>query len=272
MEKSNVSNLEKEKMNINAKKDLFEESKSDYFVQKIFENLNQKIAFKIIKYNKKIQQKLNIGVNDYKKYSEIYSSIEIEIKPIYNQCGTFINPLKGEEEYYHIYFDNNKEEVKRNYLNKDDKVSIINIKIDHQIKSFEDLFKDCYLIESINFNKFNRNNITDMSCMFYQCTGLKEINLSYFNTDSVTKMDMMFSRCLKLEKLDLSKFNTHNVRRMFRLFYECGSLKELIFPNFDFSNVTNMKSMFYGCSDELLYKIISQYKDLKEEAFNYSLF
>ena len=272
MEKSNISNLEKEKMNIIAKTDLFENSNSNYFLQKIFENLNKKIAFKIIKYSKKIQQKLNIGVNDYKKYSEIYSSIEIEIKPIHNQYGTFINPLKGEEEFYHIYFDNNKEEIKRNYLIKDDKVSIIHIRIDHQIKSFEDLFKDCYWIESINFKQFNRNNITDMSCMFYQCTELKEINLSNFNTDSVTKMDMMFSRCLLLEKLDLSKFNTHNVRRMFRLFYECGSLKELIFPNFDFSNVTNMKSMFYGCSDELLYKIISQYKDLKEEAFNYSLF
>ena len=272
MENNNISNLEKESVNKIATIDINEKVKSNYFLQIIFEHLNKKIAYKIIKYNKKIQQKLNIGVNDYKNYSEIYSSIEIEIKPICGGCCEFFNPQKGEEKFYHIYFDNNENEIKRNHLSKEEKVSIIKIRIDYQIKSFEDLFKDCYCIESINFTQFNRNNISNMIAMFYQCTNLKEINLSNFNTDSVTKMDLMFSRCLSLEKLDLSNFNTINVKRMFRLFYECGSLKELNLPNLDLSNVTNMKSMFYGCSDELIFKIRSQYKNIKEEAFDYYLF
>ena len=48
---------------------------SKYILQQIFEHLNQKIYLKIIKYNKNIQNKLDIEHNDYKKYSEI----EIEI-------------------------------------------------------------------------------------------------------------------------------------------------------------------------------------------------
>ena len=47
----------------------------------IFNNLNKKKSLEIIKYNKYNQQRLNININDYKRYSELYSSIEIEIIP-----------------------------------------------------------------------------------------------------------------------------------------------------------------------------------------------
>ena len=42
--------------------------------------------------------------------------------------------------YYHIYFDKSKEEIKRNYLNENEKVKIINIRIDYQVKYFKELF------------------------------------------------------------------------------------------------------------------------------------
>ena len=43
--------------------------------------------------------------------------------------------------YYHIYFNDNKEEVKNKYeINKKDKVKKIKIIIDYQVKSFKDLF------------------------------------------------------------------------------------------------------------------------------------
>ena len=38
----------------------------------------KKKSLDIVKYNKNI---ININIKDYKEYSEIYSSIEIEIKP-----------------------------------------------------------------------------------------------------------------------------------------------------------------------------------------------
>ena len=46
---------------------------------------------------------------------------------------------------YHIYFDNSKEEIKRNYLKKNEEVKIINIKIDYQIKSLKKLFYDAQM-------------------------------------------------------------------------------------------------------------------------------
>ena len=45
----------------------------------------------MIKYNKNIKNRINININDYKEYSEKYSSIEIYIKPVKNKYGKFIN-------------------------------------------------------------------------------------------------------------------------------------------------------------------------------------
>ena len=94
-----------------------------------------------------------------------------------------------------LYFNNNKEEIKRNYLNKNDNVEKLKIIIDNQIKSFEGLFQYCKIVEYICFKKFCRNNVTDMRFMFNECSSLKELNLSNFNTNNVTNMNGMFSRC-----------------------------------------------------------------------------
>ena len=54
---------------------------------------------------------------------------------------------------------------------------------------------------------------------------------------------------------------------MNRMFFRCSSLKELNLNNFNTNNVTSMNSMFYGCSNDLIMKIKTQYKNIKEEAF-----
>ena len=107
-------------------------------------------------------------------YSEKYSSIEIEIKPVNDEYGKFINFKKEDEKYYHIYLNNNKEEIKMNNINKYEEIKIIKIIIDYQVKSFKGLFGSCDCIESIYFKKFYRNNITNMSGMFCRCSSLKE--------------------------------------------------------------------------------------------------
>ena len=127
----------------------------DYFLQKVFNNLQKNISLEIVKYNKNIQKRLNININNYKEYSELFTHIEIEIMIAEKKYGKFIN-IKNNIEYYHIYFDNKKEKITRNYLTKDDKVKKILIIIDYQIKSFNDLFDNCECIESISFNKFYR--------------------------------------------------------------------------------------------------------------------
>ena len=51
------------------------------------------------------------------------------------------------------------------------------------------------------------------------------------------------------------------------MFYGCSSLKELNLNNFNTNNVTSMEGMLLGCSIELIMKIKTQYKNIKEEAF-----
>ena len=62
-----------------------------------------------------MQKRVNLNISDYKKYSQLYSSIEIEIKlddNEHNENDKFINISDKEKEYYHIYIDNSNEEIK----------------------------------------------------------------------------------------------------------------------------------------------------------------
>ena len=165
-------------------KNLFDNLKSNYFLDNIFNTLHKKRALEIIKYNDKIKKRLNININNYKEYCETYSSIEIEIIPKKNEYGYFFNlrdEYKNYKNYIHIYFNDNKEEIKRDYINKEDKVTKIKIRLDYQIISFEMLFYLCDCNEFIYFKKFYRNNINNMRGMFWGCKSLKELNLYNFN-------------------------------------------------------------------------------------------
>ena len=180
--------------------------KSRYILSKIYDNMTIKKKLEIVKHNKKIQNRINLSVNDYKEYCEI----EIEIIPIGGGFGKFINIDENDKLFYHIYFNDNEEEIENKYkINYNDKVTKIKIIIDYQVKSFKELFYDCECIESINFKKFYRNNITDMSWMFYECSSLKELNLNNFNTNNVTNMRLMFSGCSDDLKMKIKSENTN---------------------------------------------------------------
>ena len=238
------------------------------FLRKLFDFISLKVSLEIIKYSKNLQKNLNININNYKEYSEIYSLIEVEIIIIKNKCGKFININKENEKYFYIYFNNNKEkEIRETYLSKDDKVYKINIIIDYHIRSFYRLFYKCNCIESICFKRFYRNNINNMESMFEGCSALKEINFSNFNTDNVNDLFGMFCGCSSLEDLNLSKFNTKNVIDMSEMFRGCKSLQELNLSNFIINKTTDMNLMFDGCSDELKLKIRNKHNNLKKEAF-----
>ena len=208
---------------------VFEKLRSNVILRKVFNIMEKNKLLKIVKYNKKMQKRLNLSFKDYKEYCQLYSTIEIELKIEDNKYNKFINISSNNKKYYHIYFDDSKEEIKRNYFNKKERVKFIKIIIDYQIKSFKKLFYNCKCISSIHFKKFYRINITDMSYMFYGCSSLKELNLNNFNTNNVINMSHMF--------------------------YGCSSLKELNLTNFDTNNVIDMKDMFSECSDELKNKI-----------------
>ena len=223
--------------------------KSNHILSKIFNNIQKKKSLEIIKYNKKLQNRFKLSIEDYKEYSEIYSSIEIEITPVKSKYGRFININKNDEIFYHIYFNDNKEEIKNKYeIIKEDKINTIKIIIDYKVRSFENLFERCECIESINAKKFFRNNINNMSRMFFKCSSLKELNLLNFNTNNTTNMFCMFYECSSLKELNLSHFNTINVTNMSWMFSYCSSLKELNLLHFNTIKVTDMSYMFCKCS------------------------
>ena len=115
-----------------------ENIKSKYNIQNVFNNLSKKKFFEIIKQNNKIKERLDINIKDYKEYSETYTSIEIEIIPIRNKHGQFININEEDELYYHIYFNNNKKEkdIREYILNEYHEIKTIDVIIDYQVKSF----------------------------------------------------------------------------------------------------------------------------------------
>ena len=161
MKSSSNTSKENSKDNESAKPNpIIEKLKSDFFLEKLYDIMPKKKKLEIVKYNKKVQNRLDLGIKDYKEYSETYSSIEIEIIPAKGEYGKFINIKENDKLYYHIYFNDNKEEIKNKYeINKKDKVTKIKIIIDYQVKSFEELFYWCKCIESINFKRFYRNNV-----------------------------------------------------------------------------------------------------------------
>ena len=54
--------------------------KGTFISKKIFDNMEKNKSFLIMKYNKKLQKRLKINIDNYKKFCQIYSSIEIELK------------------------------------------------------------------------------------------------------------------------------------------------------------------------------------------------
>ena len=168
-----------------------------------------------------------MSIKDYEEYCHFYSSIEIELKMVKNKSGEFINLSDMSEEekgHYHIYFDDSKEEIKRNFLNENDKVKTIKIIIDPEVKSFAQMFYGYNNISSINFKKFHRIDITNTSLMFSKCSSLIEINLTNFKSNNVTNMHHMFFDNPSFKKIDLSNLDTIKVKDVNGLFHRSKSL------------------------------------------------
>ena len=109
---SNSTSKENNKENESAKPNLpIESLKSNYFLQKLYDNMTKKKKLEIVKYNKKIQNRINLSVKDYKEYSETFTPIEIEIIPKKGEYGKFINIDENDKK------DNATERTKRSSSN-----------------------------------------------------------------------------------------------------------------------------------------------------------
>ena len=164
------------------------EVKSKLILKKIISCIQREKLMKIIFRNKKLQNKLNLSINDYKKLCTVEIEMEIINRKI-KEDAYFIHYLNEEiSSFYHIYFDDNKEEMKRNYLTPEDKITKIKISIDSGIESLKNLFYNCAIIKRIKFNKFNIKDIIDFSYMFYNCKFIENIDVSKVKTENVKKL------------------------------------------------------------------------------------
>ena len=73
MEPTKKPNSEYEELNSIKSNDIFKNLKNDNFLQKLFNYLQLKKKLEIIKYNKYLQQRMNINIKNYKDFSELYS-------------------------------------------------------------------------------------------------------------------------------------------------------------------------------------------------------
>ena len=87
MEFSHNVPKEKSKENDIAKiSPIIENIKNKYILSKIYDNIPKKKKLAIVRFNKRMQIKLNLNAEDYKEYCEI----EIEIIPTKGKYGKFI--------------------------------------------------------------------------------------------------------------------------------------------------------------------------------------
>ena len=124
---------------------MLERIRSNFVIKNIFKNIEQSLYLNLIKYNKRLQNRFGLSLQDYK----IFNEIEIDIIPIQttnkNYKAVFIN-LNGKEQICKIYFDGEK--VNRNYITFNDKISKIKVIINPKNKSLKGLFdlKDVILL------------------------------------------------------------------------------------------------------------------------------
>ena len=111
--KDTISKVEEQgQSKLNVSNNQLRKLKSDYFILKFFEYMTERKSLETIRYNKSIQNRINLNINHYKLYYETKTSIELDIIPMKGKYGKFINIKEEDKKYFHIYFNDNKK--KRN--------------------------------------------------------------------------------------------------------------------------------------------------------------
>jgi surface protein len=218
--------------------------KSLYILKEVFFFISNGTLLRLLHHNKKFQKKLEIRIEDFQKYSN-QIVIDIIPEPDFHFTSIFIN-LVGNPSFFHIYFNEDLKDKKRNFIYFREKVPKIRVIIeeDKEMKSLKGLFASCFLAKEINFIKFNRRDITDMSDMFQNSNNLIKIDISKLKTDSVTTMENMFKGCSKLKTIDLSNFKECNsLDKTNNMFYKCSSLVNINLSNLEAINLKDMSNL-----------------------------
>ena len=116
--------------------------KGTYVLNDLVSHIQEGRHLTIFKYNNELRQRLGLTLEVYEKFS---NQIVIEIIPDNTPIQkTFINYI-GNPSLYHIYFNDGKEVMKRNYIQENVEVTKIKVVIDQDKKetSLSGLFDSC---------------------------------------------------------------------------------------------------------------------------------
>ena len=102
MEPKYIPNNSKEKLKSIYSNNKLRNVKSNFILKIIFAYIPKRKLIEFINNNKYIQRRIDINIDNYKAYSEIYSLIEIEITPKKKEIGRFINIKKEENKKYYL--------------------------------------------------------------------------------------------------------------------------------------------------------------------------
>ena len=134
-----------------------------------------------------------------------------------------------------------------NLFNNIDTSNILTMKIDNEEITPVSIYTFLTNGEHEYFVRFNKS-ITSTYSMFSSCTGLTTLDINKLDASNVTNMSRMFINCQSLTTVgDLSKWDTNKVSDMCGMFSGCTSLTSLDLTNWDISNVTDMSNMFGDC-------------------------
>lgn len=116
-----------------------------------------------------------------------------------------------------------------------------------QVTNMAGMFIGCTQLTSLDLTGFDTGKVIDMHYMFMGCKELTSLNVTSFDTGKVTDMEAMFTACSKLTALDVTGFDTGEVFKVDLMFNGCSSLKQLDLSSFNTKKVTKMSDMFLNC-------------------------
>lgn len=138
------------------------------------------------------------------------------------------------------------------------------------------MFNGCTNLNSIYFDNFYTDNVTDMSNMFANCTSLVNIEFEMtsdggsrtcyskglffqggcFTTSNVTDMSGMFAGCKSLQSFSLLCLDMHSVTNFSRMFADCLSLESMDLTTLRIQKDAKVDDMFVNCNN--LMNIVNQ--------------
>ena len=106
------------------------------------------------------------------------------------------------------------------------KIVIMEINLDENIKSFYRMFSDIAGIVEVDLTQCRTSLVENMAYMFENCKSLRFANLSNIDLSSAINIERMFGNCRALKDLDLTNVDLSKVHNHKNVFINCIQLNE----------------------------------------------